>query len=118
MSRRKVRKAGTPQRQPRAREVVATDGGAIMRQTLPPRGHIEVRERKDYSWRVWYPDEGFVPCAPVCELRHSHDYHQKHVESYYRPTDRADAESYARQLAEGRDVKVVPYQGIRAPRAA
>jgi hypothetical protein len=101
------------------REVVGGISSAeVIRQTMPPRGHVEVRERRDYEWRVWYPDEGFVPCAPVCHLQHSHDYQQKLVESFYQPADEDDAVEYAALLAGSREVKVVPFQGIRKSREA
>ena len=85
----------------------------IVRTMMPPRGHIEVRERTDGAYRVWYPDEGFIPCPPVCDIRHSHDYKQKMVESYYHPTDLDDALEWAYSMAEEREVKLVPFQGVR-----
>ena len=107
----------TKARKPRvvARE---TGAGEVTRMMLPPRGIIEVRERQDYSWKVLYPDEGFIPCPPVCALKHSHDYKQKMVETFYQPTDQDDAMAWAQMLAEEREIKVFPYQGIRKPRAA
>lgn len=90
----------------RPREVVnVVDMTYVM---LPPRGHVEVRERKDGTYRVWYPDEGFVPCAPSCDLRHKHEYKQGHVESFYHPATFDDAVEWAYKLADGREVKIVP----------
>jgi hypothetical protein len=97
----------TRKRRPqRPREVVNVVD--VTRTMLPPRGHVEVRERRDGTYRVWYPDEGWIPCPPVCDLKHSHNYRQGHVESFYHPTSLEDAMEWAYQLAEGREVKVVP----------
>jgi hypothetical protein len=103
----------------KAREVVGgLTSAEVTKMMLPPRGHIEVKEKKDYSFRVWYPDEGFVPCSMRCEIKHSHDYKQKMIESSYVPEDEADAMEYARLVAEGREIKVIHYQGIRKPKGA
>ena len=94
----------------RPREVVGGKTSAeVLASMQPPRGQIEVRERRDGTWRVWYPDEGYIPCPPVCELKHSHDYKQKMVESFYHPTSREDAKLWAAALAEEREVKVFRY---------
>lgn len=95
----------------RTREVVAVHPShELMLSTMPPRGDaIEVRERRDGTFRVFYPDEGFVPCPPVCDLKHSHDYKQGWSESYYQPTDLDDAIEWATSLAEERQVRVIRY---------
>lgn len=85
--------------------------------TMPPRGHVEIRERQDKTFRVFYSDEGFIPCAPVCRLgeytkSHKHDYTQKMVESYYIPVSEDDAIDYAERLAEGREVKMLRFKTI------
>lgn len=79
-------------------------------------GHIEIREHLNGSFSVWYPDPGFTPCAPTCGEKHKHTFKQGHVESEYEPTDRADADDWAYQLAEGREVKYVKV-GAKAPKA-
>jgi len=100
------------------REVVGEDH-SLMRKMLPPFPHVEVRERRDGTFRVWYPDPGWIPCAPVCHLKHSHDYKQGFVESYYHPTSREDAMDWAEKLAEGREVKVLNVNhGAVPPKAA
>ena len=79
---------------------------------LPPTGHIEVREKRDGTWLVFYPDPGFIPCEPTCNLskvmrNHKHSFKQDFIQSTYIPTSYADALDWADKLAEGREVKVV-----------
>lgn len=69
--------------------------------------HVEVRERHDGKWVVSYPDEAFIPCAPVCHLKHKHEYDSKLVESHYKPVDYKDAMSWAKKLAGGRKIQTV-----------
>lgn len=81
--------------------------------TLPPRGHIEVRERANGTWSVFYADPGFVPCAPGCDLQrvmrtHKHTYEQAMIESTYKPESYEDALDWAQYLAEEREIKIVP----------
>lgn len=71
---------------------------------------LEVRQKMDESWIVLYPDEAFIPCAPVCYIKHKHEYEPKLVESYYKPKDYKDAKNWAEKLAEGRQIKTVKYQ--------
>lgn len=70
-------------------------------------GYIEVREKTDGTWIVSYPDEAFIPCAPVCKLTHKHEYEAKLVESHYKPIDYKDAMSWAKKLASGRKIQTV-----------
>lgn len=86
----------------------------VIMATLAPFTHIEVRGRQNGSWTVHYPDPGFVPCAPVCDLKknvrgHKCDYEQSYIETNYKPTSYADAMGWANYLAEGREVKVVSF---------
>lgn len=89
----------------------------VLKKTLPPFPHVEVREDSKGAWRVYYPDPGFVPCAPVCRLKdvdrnHKHVYEQAFIETNYAPTSYDDALDWATLLAEGREVKVVPYKTL------
>lgn len=68
---------------------------------------IEVRRHLDGHYSIWYPEEGWISCPPVCELKHKHAIQHPHVESFYKPTDLEDALEYAESLAYGREVKVV-----------
>lgn len=91
--------------------------------TLPPCPHIEVREKRDGTWTVWYPDPGWIPCAPNCQLNkvqraHKHDYEQTFVETHYVPTSFSDAMAWAEDLAEGREIKVLPYMTLGERNAA
>lgn len=86
----------------------------VTRASMAPFTHIEVRERQNGSWTVHYPDPGFVPCAPVCDLKknvrgHKCDYEQSFIETNYKPTSFADAMDWANYLADGREVKVVSF---------
>lgn len=81
----------------------------VIRMTLPPPGYVEVREKMDGSWVVSYSDPGFIPCPPVCHLKHKHEYVQPQIDSHYRPTDFEDATAWAHALADGREVKVVSF---------
>ena len=67
---------------------------------------IEVRRHLDGHYSVWYPEEGWLPCPPRCELRHSHSITHPYTESFYQPKDLDDALAYAEDLAQGREVKV------------
>lgn len=69
--------------------------------------YVEVREKSNGTWIVSYPDEGFIPCAPVCNLKHKHEYDAKLVESHYKPKDYKDAMSWAKKLAGGRKIQTV-----------
>ena len=86
----------------------------VMRQTAPKAFflHIEVRERMDGGWRVWYPDPAWIPCEPVCKLVHKHDYEMRWIESHYKPVDFEDALGWANSLCEGREVKVISYEPV------
>ena len=84
--------------------------------TMPPSKWIEVRERHNRTYTVHYPDPAFIPCQPVCDLKknvrgHKCDYEQKWIETNYKPIDHDDAVKWAEYLADGREVKVVPYTG-------
>lgn len=87
----------------------------LLRATLPPAFSepVEVRERQDGKWRVWYPDPGWIPCEPVCRLKdrdknHKHDYEQRWIESNYEPSTYFDALEWAEGMGH-REVRVVPY---------
>lgn len=86
----------------------------VTRMMLPPSQHVEVRERQNGSFTVHYPDPGFIPCAPVCDLKrnvrgHKCDYEQKWIETHYQPTSYEDALAWATYLSDGREVKVVGF---------
>ena len=103
-------------RQPRPREVIGIiQSHDVIRETACKnlKGHVEVREHANGKFTIWYPDEGFTPCAPVCDTKHKHSFKQDHVQSFYHPTDRDDAFAYADQIADGRDVKYVKVGGGR-----
>jgi hypothetical protein len=70
---------------------------------------IEVREKQNGSWRVWYADPAWIPCDPRCEIKHKHDREMNWIETHYVPTSYADALDWAEFLAEGREVRIVPY---------
>lgn len=76
--------------------------GELSRVMFIPGEVVEIREQKDGSYTVWYPEEGWLPTAPG----------QKHpfVKSYYAPVDLDDAKAWATELAAGeREVKLIPY---------
>ena len=88
---------------------------------LAPTKHIEVREKQNGTWSVFYPDPGFLPCPPGCDLAkvvrtHKHEYEQGWIESTYKPEDYADACDWAALLAEGREVKIVPFVPLQERR--
>lgn len=89
--------------------------GVVLRQTLPRAFtlHVEVREKQNGTWRVYYPDPGWIPCEPVCHLKHKHDYEQNWIESHYKPEDYEDALNWAEAISEGREVKVVTFVPLR-----
>lgn len=104
-----------------------SQGGAsctdVLAQTLPPSPHIEVREKRDGSWSVFYPDPGWIPCAANCRLGevlrgHKHDRVQPWIETNYVPTSFEDAMAWAELLAEGKPVKVMKYMTIGERNAA
>jgi hypothetical protein len=89
---------------------------------LPPAKHIEVREKQNETWVVFYPDPGFIPCAPACDLSkimraHKHEYEPSWIETNYKPTSYEDALEWAEYLAEGREVKVIPFTRNRSQEA-
>jgi hypothetical protein len=111
----------TVRRNPKPREVVnVIDSRQVIIDTTIPnlQGHIEVREHLNGSFTVWYPDEAFCPCSPVCSERHTHSFKQGFIQSTYSPVDRADAEDWATKLAEGREVKFVKIANNRAKKGA
>lgn len=94
----------------------------VLRQGLAPFTHIEVKQDSKGAWHVFYPDPGFIPCAPACRLRerdrnHKHTYEQQWIQSSYTPTSYEDALDWGTLLAEGREVKVEAYK-TRAERNA
>lgn len=111
----------TVRRTPKPREVVSvTDSRQVIIDTTIPNlgGHIEVREHQNGTFTVWYPDEAFCPCAPVCGEKHKHSYKQGHVQSTYSPVSRDDADDWAFKMAEGREVKFVNVGNWRQAKAA
>lgn len=68
---------------------------------------IEIRQRRDGSYFIQYPAEGWLPCPPVCDSKHRHEYQHPYTESYYVPTDLDDALEYGHRLAGQREVKVI-----------
>lgn len=97
----------------KTRKSKAMTSRQLLMATLPPRGHIEVRERRDGTYSVFYPDMAFIPCPPVCRLKevlrtHKCDREQGFVESNLPPTDFDAAMEWATFLAEEREVKVIP----------
>lgn len=95
----------------------------VLTHTLPPFPHIELREKRDGSWSVWYPDSGWIPCSSNCRLGdvlrgHKHDRVQPWIETNYTPTSYDDALAWAELLAEGREVKVLKFMTIGERNAA
>lgn len=95
----------------------------LIRQMLPPFPHIEVREKQNGTWTVWYPDPAWIPCAPSCNLRerdryHKHDFDQPFIQTHYVPTSYSDALAWAESLADGREVKILPYMTLAERKAA
>jgi len=70
---------------------------------------VEVRQKRDGTFTIHYPTEGWLPCPPNCDTRHKHEYQRSYTESYYAPTDLDDAIDYAQKLAGWNDVKVIEY---------
>ena len=64
--------------------------------------HIEIKEKKDGSWEIWYPEEGWVACT--CDKC-------KHVTeaplfcSYYKPTSLEDAQDWLKDTR--REIRVI-----------
>ena len=90
---------------------------------LPGSKWIEIRQKQNGEYRVHYPDPGFIPCAPACDLQrisraHKHDYVQGWIEAYYHPTDLEDAMKFAALLAEGREVKLLEFVPLAQRRSA
>lgn len=56
---------------------------------------IEVRERRDGGWQVWYPDESWTP------LPGNEDATQRYVSSFWPPCSLPEAKRYAATLAAG-----------------
>jgi len=79
-------------------------------------GHIEVRQKRDGSFSIFYPDEGFISCPPVCDLKHKHDYERGWTESSVVPKNKEDAMTWAQMLAEDREVKFIPYTPLHKRR--
>ena len=95
----------------------------VMRVSMPPNSHIEMRQKQNGTWTVWYPDPGWIPCAPVCRLAtvqpgHKHDYQQGWIQTNYTPTSYEDALEWADLLAEGHEVKILPHLTIAERNAA
>jgi hypothetical protein len=104
-------------------ETKARTSNEVILSSLAPFSHVEVREKQDGTWTVWYPDVSWIPCAPVCRLTdversHKHDYEQKWYETHYKPETLADAIDWATQIAEGVEVKVLPYLTAAEKKAA
>lgn len=70
---------------------------------------IEVRERQNGTWRVWYPDPAWIACDTRCEIKHKHDRELHWIECHHQPAIYADALEWAEYLADGREVRIVPY---------
>lgn len=64
---------------------------------------VEIKEKQDGSWSIWYPEEGWVLCT--CE-KCKHKTEHPLYESGYKPTDLEDAKRYAKTISK--NVKIVP----------
>jgi hypothetical protein len=99
-------------RQSSAREVIRVIPSAeVTRWMIPDTSDmaIEVRQRRDKSYTIHYPEEGWLPCTPQCNLRHKHSFEHPYTESYYSTTSLDDALEHARFLAGNRPVKVIKW---------
>jgi len=74
--------------------------------------HIEVKQKANGEWRVFYPDPGWISCPPDCSIKHKHDYDPAWVESTYQPMDYEDALAWAEKMAEKREIVIVPFVPI------
>lgn len=78
---------------------------------------IEVREKKDGSWVVLCPDDGFLPCPPNCQFGqqgqpfrgHKHDTAPKYIELNYKPKSFDEAKRIAEQESGEAGVKIIPF---------
>jgi hypothetical protein len=78
---------------------------------------VEVRQKRDGSWAVLYPDPGFLPCAPNCRFGqqgepfrgHKHDTTPNMIETNYKPASFDEAKRIAEQEASSAGIKVIPY---------
>lgn len=89
-----------------------------MAHSMPRSIPCEVRERRDGSWSVLYPDPGFIPCAPVCYFGqkgwpfpgHKHEYAPKMIETEYKPTSFDDAKRWAMLISDSSEQpKIFPF---------
>ena len=78
--------------------------------------HVEVRQKQNGTWRVFYPDPGWISCPPDCKIKHKHDYEPAWCESTYQPTSYKDAMDWAGKMAGSREIKVIKFVPINQRR--
>jgi hypothetical protein len=103
--------ASGKKRRPTPEVTSVISSAEVTHSMLRPAGHVEVRQRRDGTWRVLYQDPGYIPCMHDCQVKHKHDRDSvSWIETNYTPTSKKDALDWAEQLAEGREVKVLPFK--------
>jgi hypothetical protein len=80
-------------------------------------GEIEIRQQRDKTYKVFYPEVGFIAdpvCPTGCKVHHKHTRKLKERgwEACFGSWESlTEAQKWAEFIAEGRDVKMVPFSG-------
>lgn len=69
-------------------------------------GHVEIRERSNGSWTLFYPQVAWIGCLSDCKLRHKHQTVQPMEQSGETWQTLSEAQEAAQRYAHGREVKV------------
>ena len=62
---------------------------------------VEIKEKKDGSWEILYPEEGWIPCT--CD-KCKHKKEAPLTVSFYKPKDYEDAKEYAATVSS--DIRI------------
>lgn len=76
-------------------------------------GHVEVREHRNGTWTIHYPEAAWIGCFPDCAKRHSHDTTRPMTQVNCEFSSPEEAYEVARDYAGTREIKVVTLEKPR-----
>lgn len=105
---RQTRKKATPKEPREVVRVIDSREIVLAWAAAEKAGHVEVRERKDGTWTVHYPEAGWIGCFPDCKKRHTHETERPFTQVNAVFTDPQEAVEIAYDYSGLREVKIVP----------
>jgi hypothetical protein len=99
----------TRQKQKSAREVTGTvSAAAVVNLTFVRMRPVELRQRQDETWALWYPDPGFNPCDCSKKCLQETLAGPRMIESSYIGQTLDDALREAREISGVGEPRIIP----------